>query len=462
MTSLVESWTRPVDSRSLTIALGAILTAALVGIVLAIQLPLGVALLLGLSYGLICLYAPVWSMVAFVPLVFLEAVPALNAGGKAAGLLVTAAWIGAVVSGRLDVGPLIRRHRRLFECLVALLVWLLLSAVWADDPGAVLGDIWRWVAVALLFTVVATWAADRQVLIWVCVALVVGAVLSVMVGMATGMQETASAGVADPRLSGGVGDPNFLAAGLIPGMVLAAGLMVVFKNALARLSLFFAIAICGYGIAASQSRGGFLALIFVFVAALLVFRRRRIYVTVACLGLVALGAVYFTITPAAWERISNIDNGGSGRNGLWTVAWQVSEDNPVAGVGLNNYQSVAKDYARESGPLADVRKIAEQPNVVHNTYLQALAETGIVGLVLLIGIGGGSCYAGWRAGRRFEAIGDTQMEALAQATLVATIGMAAAVFFVSAGVDKRLWILFALGPATLAIASRAEERYRTP
>jgi hypothetical protein len=46
------------------------------------------------------------------------------------------------------------------------------------------------------------------------------------------------------------------------------------------------------------------------------------------------------------------------------------------------------------------------------------------------------------------------MEALARAVVVATIGMLVAAFFLSDGVDRRLWILFALGPATLAIAER--------
>ncbi|MGH3994209.1 MAG: hypothetical protein ACRDSN_17320, partial [Pseudonocardiaceae bacterium] len=62
------------------------------------------------------------------------------------------------------------------------------------------------------------------------------------------------------------------------------------------------------------------------------------------------------------------------------------------------------------------------------------------------------------AGRRFEALGRADLEALARAVLVGAIGMLAASFFISAGVDKRLWILLALGPALLAVAEAERQR----
>jgi O-antigen ligase len=127
-------------------------------------------------------------------------------------------------------------------------------------------------------------------------------------------------------------------------------------------------------------------------------------------------------------------------------------------VGLHNYEVVARDYTRLPGSLTNVNKIAEKPHAVHNTYLEALADTGVIGLALFLVLGIGSCYAAWLAGRRFEELGQPRMEALARAVVVATIGMLAAAFFISDGVDRRLWVLFALGPATLAIAE-GRKRY---
>lgn len=456
---MAASWWRSASLQPLGISVGAVCLAVVVGVTLAINPAVGIALVFASCYALLLLFAPIWALIAFVPLVFLESVPALNLAGKAAGLLVAAAWVSAAISRRLDLGAAVRRQRRLFECLAALLIWLSLSTLWAVSPGAALGDLWHWFAVALMFAVVATWVDDRRTLLWFCGAIVFGAVLGVIVGVGTGMVEGGASG--DPRLEGGAGDPNFLAAGLVPAMVLAAGLMVAVKHPVVRLASLVAILVCTFGIAASQSHGGILALLAVIVAALLVFRRRRIYVVLVCFAVIAVGAAYFSTTPDAWNRISHVENGGSGREDLWAVAWRIAEDHPVAGVGLSNYEVVAKEYTRLPGALKNVNKIAEKPHVVHNTYLEAITETGVIGLILFLCIALGSCYSAWRAGRRFEELDDPAMEALARAVAVATIGMMVAAFFISDGVDKRLWILFALGPATLAIAT-ARGRYGAP
>ncbi len=106
-----------------------------------------------------------------------------------------------------------------------------------------------------------------------------------------------------------------------------------------------AILICALGVAATQSRGGLLALLAAGIAALFVFRRRRTFVVLVAFVVVALGAAYFSVSPEAWSRVTTL-NSGSGRTDLWSVAWRAAEDNPVGGVGLKNYEVVAKRYTR--------------------------------------------------------------------------------------------------------------------
>lgn len=440
-------------------AAAAVCLGIVVGVAIAVSPKLGVALLFAAAYGLILVFARVWALVAFVPLIFLEAVPVLNLAGKAVGLLVAAVWMGAALTRREGIAERARSRRRLFECLAALIVWLCLTALWATDAGRAVGDVWRWVAVGLIFAIISTWVADRRTLLWILAAFVLGAVLAVLSGLSTGV---VGAGGADPRLEGGSGDPNFLAAGLVPAMVLAAGVMVAVKDPLSRLGCVVAMMICALGLAATQSHGGVLALLAVGVAALVVFRRRRVYVAIACLGVVAVGAAYFSTTPAAWDRVSHVENGGSGRSDIWAVAWRASKAHPVGGVGLDNYEIVAREYTRQPGALKNVNKIAERPHVVHNTYLEALSETGLIGLALFLLFAFGTVTTAWRAGLIFERLEDVEMEALARAVVVAAIGMMVAAFFISDGVDKRLWVLFGLGPATLCIAERQRRRYEAP
>lgn len=453
MSTWAEPRWRAEEPQSLIVSVGAVFLAIVVGVALAVKVAIGVALVFAFFFALLLVFAPAWALIAFVPLIFLESVYALNLAGKAAGLLVALSWIAAAATRRIDISEFARRRRRLFEAILLLLGWLCLSAIWATSASATVGDLWHWFAVSLLFVVVATSVADERVLLWFCIAFVAGAVLGVLIGLATGMVEGGAGG--DPRLEGGAGDPNFLAAGLVPAIVLAAGILVAVKHPVARLGCAFAIFVCSYGVAATQSHGGAVALVAAAFVALFVFKRRRIYVALACLGIVTVGAVYFASTPTAWNRITHVENGGSGREDLWTVAWRVAEEHPVLGVGLSNYEIVAKDYTRRPGSLKNVNKIAEKPHVVHNTYLEALTETGVVGLALLLFIAGASIYSAWLAGKRFEAMENDAMEALSRAIVVGAIGLMVAAFFVSAGVDKRLWLLFALGPASLAIAERA-------
>jgi O-antigen ligase len=265
---------------------------------------------------------------------------------------------------------------------------------------------------------------------------------------------TASAATDAARLSGGAGNPNILAAGLVAATVLAAGLAAASHSAVVRVAAVAAVAVLTAGLVASQSRGGIVAALVTVVAALVFFRRRRAYV--AAVALVALGVAlaWFTASPSAWDRVTSFDNGGSGRSDIWTVAWRVFEDHEVVGAGLNNFAVVAGDYLRRPGTLQRGDLIVDKPHVVHNTYLQLLAENGVVGCALFLVIAIGSLRAAWTAGMRFEARGQTGGEVLARAVLVAGIAMLAAGFFASSGVDRRLWILFALGPALLHIASR--------
>ena len=97
--------------------------------------------------------------------------------------------------------------------------------------------------------------------------------------------------------------------------------------------------------------------------------------------------------------------------------------------------------------------VLDQPHVAHNTYLQMFAETGIVGLALLIGVILAALRATWAATRTFERLGDLRFAALTRTLLIAQVAvLIASVFLSNAKVSQRTWILLGLGPAALAIA----------
>jgi O-antigen ligase len=436
-----------------TIAVASVLTAALAGVALASDVPSGLAVLAAALYlPLVVLNLPL-GVALWVPLVFLEALPTFNFAGKAAGLVLIVGWVGALRSGQVSAA-ILSQQRRHFEFLGLLVVWLSLSVLWARDPALAWGNLWYWVAVATVFLVVATASASEKALKLITTAFVVGALAAVaaseVVGSGTGGRLEVSA----------VGDPNVLAAGLVPAIALAAALLATTRGAFSRWLLVVAIGLMTASVIATQSRGNLVAAIAAGVTALVVLKRRRRQVIALALITVGVATTMFMLDSSAWDRVTADPGRGSGRVDIWTVAWHVAQDNPGMGVGLNNFNVVAPDYVRDSGPLQRVDLIADRPHFVHNIYLQYVAETGIVGLAFFVVFAGSCLYACWQAAGLFRAAGRQDLEALAHGIMIGTVATLGEGMFISNEVDRRLWILLALGPGALAAAHAVAARSR--
>jgi O-antigen ligase len=440
------------------IAAGALAAAALVGGLMTLSVPAGLAALIGICYAPLVMVNLRMGLALWVPLTFLEGLPLFNAGGKAAGALIAVAWLGMGRTLAPRLGVLVARHRATMACLAAYLVWVTISIAWASSAGAAAGDLWHWYAVALIFVVVATVARDAATVRLLMHMFIVGAVLSILAGevYGSGSSQLDLAAAESGRLYGAQGDPNILAAGLLPGIVMAAALLVDERRLAVRVWLMVAAGILAVGVVASESRGGFVAAGAMLLAALIFFRRRRAHVVVVVLVIAGLAGVSLASTPGAWQRITHFDD-GNGRADIWRVALRVGGAHPMVGAGLNNFEEVSGQYVRRPGPLKTLDLIVDRPHVAHNLYLETYADTGLIGLGLLLGFIGGCLYAAWKAGMRFERQDDPGLEALARAVLVGGIGFLAAAMFISAGVDKRLWLLLALGPA-LNVHAIARER----
>jgi len=136
---------------------------------------------------------------------------------------------------------------------------------------------------------------------------------------------------------------------------------------------------------ASLSRGGILA--FLFAAGVLVAfamvrsRRRRATARLALVGLAAVViAGLYSGRGALLSRFVTIgtsQHGGASRLNLWRQSVRIWCDFPVVGVGLGCFGDVYPNYRRTF-------RTEKEDIKAHNDYLQALVETGIVGLVILL------------------------------------------------------------------------------
>jgi O-antigen ligase len=436
----------------------AVTAAVLVGTAMAVNPRIGVALLvvscavplvlLDLSLGI-----ALWAM-----LLGLSDLAPFGLASTFAGVLVVACWVGVQrVEPRPRLQPLAVVGA---SALLLLLFWLALSLAWAEDVGRAAVELSRWGLCGLVVLVLLTSLRSRRDIRLVVGGFVLGIVLSVAVGLvhdglgggpATGETLTSTEG----RLKGGLGDPNVLGAAIVPAIALAAGLLAVVRGRV-RVVLLACIGVLVVGLGATQSRGGGVAALVALVVAFIVMRNHRKPVLVAAIGVVAIGVAYFSAYPQGWDRMRKSD-GGNGRSDLWQVAWRITGDHPVTGVGLHNFTVHSPRYVREPGALKNVKLIAERPHVVHNTYLELLVETGVIGLSLFLVAVATSLIAGVKAARQFEARGDIAWGAVARAAVVAASAVLAAAVFVTIGSREMFWFILALGPVLLGLAAHNDK-----
>lgn len=439
-----------------------LLSGGLLGRLLADgRIKYGVALVLAASFAPLVLFDLAAALAVWVAILFFQDLSILSSGPNALGVLVGIGWIGAVL-GRKGYLGVLRDHRRLLVKVALMCAWFGLTVAWAQRAGAAGTEVGYWGMAALALVVTMTTLTNSREVNFVMLAFVGGSIVSVLIGLATGSLKPPGTSVTQTalqgRFTGGSGDPNVAAAGFVATLFMIMGLLSIHRRRLHRAGLMLAFALVTVGFLATQSRGGLIALGVGTVAAMLIspHHRRLIVGLVVIVGLAV--AVFAVIDPGAVQRITDVSGGTSGRSDLWRVGWQVFKSHPLVGVGIGNFQVVEAHYVLTPGAISRIEYITDVPYLVHNTYLQLLAETGLVGLLGFLVAVFACMRATWLAAKRFEACGRPDYADLARAVLMGTIGFLVALFFISDGEDVRLWVLLAIGPVLLSAASRMRPR----
>lgn len=437
---------------SLTVASAGLLTALLVGALIARDTALGVAAAVGVCYAPIVLINLPLGVALWTPLAFFERVPLAGPGPTLILILVGVAWLGALPSTQRHVVAVLRRHAAVFALMFASLAWLAASVIWAADGAAYVDDFWIWLVSGAVFTVVATSISTERIALILCVAFVFGALASEFVAI---LQGSASAAELDTQEAGRLGaggqDPNFLAAGLVPAAAIGIGLLPIFRRGPMRLFLIGSVAAIFIGIVATGSRGGLVATAVAVVTAIVVARGRRLQLGVLVAIAVVIGS--FWISTSSLERVKDFET-GTGRVDLWRTASEMAADHPLLGVGLNNFRGESVKYSLRPTPVEGEVTVGETPLVAHSVYLQHLAELGTIGFLLFAGFIVAALRASWNAARTFATAGEPALAGLARAVLVGQVGTLTASLFISNGNDRRLWVLLALGVVLSVVAAR--------
>lgn len=175
-----------------------------------------------------------------------------------------------------------------------------------------------------------------------------------------------------------LGDPNDLALVLMYPMAFAICLLLG-KDLprLHRLCGLIAVPLLFMAVLATQSRGGLLGI----MAVCGIFAYRRVQSKVLLFSVGGIFALVLFVAAGVSDRKSGgaaeegMDASAQGRLYAWEAAAKMAVDNPLTGVGIDNFYSNYYFYSSHWDGLN---------HAVHSTWFGVLAETGFLGLAVFI------------------------------------------------------------------------------
>ncbi|MEA4907921.1 MAG: O-antigen ligase family protein [Anaerolineaceae bacterium] len=255
------------------------------------------------------------------------------------------------------------------------------------------------------------------------------------------------------RITGPFGSPNSYAQVMVVLVPLALDRLFAERSILLKGVAFWAFVATSLTVVYTFSRGGFIALAVVTI--LVIFWRRPPLPAFLLLAAVGMGLFFFAAPPEYLDRVGTLsglvssddvssqsDVSFRGRANEYTVALMMFRDNPIIGVGLDNYPEKYLEYSRLVG--LDARYEQRSP---HDLYLEIAAEQGLLGL-LVFGTLLYVMFRGmWQAKNRLARAGMKALSNLITAIMIGTAGYFTSALFIHNSYPRPLWLLVGIALA---------------
>ncbi len=236
------------------------------------------------------------------------------------------------------------------------------------------------------------------------------------------------------------------------------------RRVLFRLGSGLALVLGVSALLLSQSRGGWAAALVCLALVLMRFAPALLRLPTFLLTAV-VAAVLIFLTPLTATRLQGVSSAVTeSRFALWGAAAALFKSSPVLGVGYGSYQVRYPEYFQVDFYFGTPTLQA------HNLYLQILAETGLIGFLLLLAVIATGVVRSWRA-HKLALLGDQRFVAafclgLTAAFLgVLTHGFVDVLFEASPQFASLFWLLIFLAaamPRVVASAGRDTQKMASP
>jgi putative inorganic carbon (HCO3(-)) transporter len=291
--------------------------------------------------------------------------------------------------------------------------WLLASAAWAKNPDVTLTAVGAHAKrMLVVLAILALVRSPRALVVALWSVVCAAAALAGLTVVQHFWEAQTFFGFAKPlvpeltetgevlRAVGPVGNPNAYAQMLVVAVPFALGRLFVERRVGLRALALAAAALCCAAVLLTFSRGGFVGLAVVLMLAFFRLRPRlAAMVLVAGVILVVAGGLSNTYSSRVgtltqllpWH--SDPESGDlsiRSRQVFLDVSARMWRDHPLVGVGHANYADSYHEYNRNVGMDPD------QGHSAHNTPLEVIVETGVIGLVLWVLLAVAAAASLWR------------------------------------------------------------------
>ncbi len=294
--------------------------------------------------------------------------------------------------------------------LAAYLVFVCLSVIVATDRVSAFKEIIKWSEVLVLVALCASYLRTEwrvRVVVWATIG---AATAEALLGYAQWVVATGQAGAGGEnlRVYGTFAQPNPFAGFLNFGLLLALALVLFGHEFRERWVAAGASVLLLGAQALAGSRGALLGLLAALIVIVAVgWRRERLVAIVVAVSIPLIAIGWFAnVIPSHVQqafldqlRVSDALNGSLTsanfstveRLAHWIAGLRMFAAHPILGVGAGNYDAAYAGYALPDWPDA--------LGHAHNYYINAAAETGILGFCAFLALTVATLYIGWCAVR---------------------------------------------------------------
>lgn len=272
---------------------------------------------------------------------------------------------------------------RILQLTFAFMLWGMTTSIWAYDPVMSLSWSFRIFQMLAMCILILNYCRREQQLDILTLSFVAGAIFTTIVAFLLGSKLGGTR--LTPSYSGYYYDPNGFASTIGIGMILAFYHLYKTKYRLIKAILVLGIAVIMYAIIQAQSRGAWIAISGSLLMSFVLSIRdpkliKRILVIIVVLIAIVISAYWLgIIDKAVVNRFETLHSGNlttitSSRNILFNIGLEMIKDSFPIGVGFKNFELLTKHYGF---PKAEVS---------HDAFMAVLAETGLIGFILFVGI----------------------------------------------------------------------------